>query len=109
MPKKKKTVYIYLLHLRHPLGGDKHKASHYLGASVHPQVRLQEHRDCRADCRFTEAAVVRMIDFDMVRVWESPDGYDSERRLKKMKNHGRYCPVCNSTPLNLRGFKEVNL
>ncbi len=107
---KPKTVYIYLLHLNHSLGGEKHRANHYVGASTDVNRRLREHRDCRADCAFTAAAVTRWIEFDIARVWESPNGYNGERTVKAMKNYSRYCPVCNPRgAMNLQGFTEVKL
>lgn len=110
MPKKKKQVYIYLLHLSQPLGSDKHHSSHYCGGTNDIQRRLQEHRNGTAGARFTEVCKERGIELTLVRVWQAVDGYNGEYKIKRMKNHRRYCPICsNGKAMNLRGFTEVNL
>jgi predicted GIY-YIG superfamily endonuclease len=78
---------IYLLHFDVPY---KH-ARHYLGAADDLEARLERHRRGQG-ARLLEVVTAAGITFTVARTWRG--GRKLERRLKRLKNTPRLCPVC---------------
>lgn len=81
---------VYLLHLSQPLSPN-HTSRHYAGFAINLKARMQHHRK-GTGARFTQVAVERGIDFEVVKTWAGTRSF--ERRLKNGKNLRRYCSVC---------------
>ena len=79
---------VYLIHLDEPIG----HARHYIGYADDVDKRLVRHRRGNGG-RLLKVAARRGIKFHVARIW--PDGDRAlERRLKRLKNGPRLCPIC---------------
>ena len=91
----------YLLHFSAKIADH---AGHYLGSADDLDQRLAEHRQGRG-ARLTQVAVELGIELKLVRTW--PGGRQQERRLKRQKNHPKFCPVCSPRPRQQRSTKPA--
>ena len=84
--------FVYILCFSAPLSGKR--ARHYIGwASKHPTKRIEAHASGTAGAVFTTEAHRQGITFQVGNIW--PDKTkDDERRLKRQRNHRRYCGIC---------------
>lgn len=81
---------IYLIHFNKPL----HHARHYIGYTKSAKSlpdRLATHR-AGDGARILRALNEHGIHYEIVRTWTGDRKL--ERKLKKQKNSGRMCPVC---------------
>lgn len=86
--------WVYLLHFEKPFKG----TSHYIGWTSDFKKRMECHKK-KKGARILRALVIAGIKFHCVRVWMENGHF--EQRLKKQRNHKRYCPICS----DLRGKK----
>lgn len=84
---------VYLLCLSGTLGGDRHRAEHYLGWSNDLDNRVREHRNGRGS-KFTQAACQRGFTLRVAEVWTGTRYL--EKSLKQSRNLNRFCPICQS-------------
>lgn len=87
------TVTVYLLCLDEPLS-PRSSSSHYCGATLDLESRLDDHRN-RPDARFLQVAKARGISFRLARTWES-ESWELEKEIKARKELPRLCPFCRS-------------
>ena len=78
----------YLLHFERPY----HHAQHYLGWTVDLAARLDEHLNGTGG-RLIDVITTEGIGFTCVRTWPGTTLAD-ERKLKRLRNGRRLCPVC---------------
>lgn len=79
---------VYLIHFERPY----HHARHYLGWTKDVDRRFEEHTKGQGS-PLVKAVVDAGIRVSVVKTW--PDKTRNfERRLKKLKNTPRLCPVC---------------
>lgn len=90
-------MWVYLLHLDQPLS----HAQHYVGFTTNLRARLMSHRLGRSGARYMEVVKERGIGFRLVRTWSGDRNF--ERRIKRLKNAPRYCPICNPSPCRVCG------
>ena len=96
--KYKGDLVVYLLHFP-PIGGAKHKISHYLGSCKDLKRRLQQHRQGRKEkaSAITCALKHQKIPFRVGHVWEGVNR-EFERYVKSWQNHKRFCEICQDVP-----------
>lgn len=82
---------VYLLCLSGTLGGDRHRAKHYLGWSNDLENRLREHRTGKGS-KFTQAACRRGLTIRVAEVWTGTRHL--EKSIKRSRNLKRFCPLC---------------
>lgn len=88
----RRTWYAYLIRLDRPLGGQRHKASFYLGIANDWMKRYELH--CKGKgAKMLACAVARGIPFSVVKLWEYPS-YGLAREFElwaklTLKNHKR--------------------
>ncbi len=81
----------YLLHFEKPL---KH-ARHYLGWTNDFEKRMEEHHNGKRErCVLTWAIRKQGIIWTVARTRVNVP-ISHEKKIKKMKNSPRYCPICN--------------
>lgn len=86
-------MVIYLLHFHQPIS-ERHTTQHYLGWCSEEGLddRLWEHRKGKG-ARLTAVARERGIRFTLAECF--PGDRATERKLKRRKNHKKFCPICN--------------
>jgi len=84
--------FAYLVELKKPLGGLKHKASYYLGITCDPIRRLNQHANGQG-AKMLRAAAEKGIEMWITHVWQFQCYWDAlyfEFYAKyKVKNHQR--------------------
>lgn len=88
---------VYLLHF-HSKISPAHTCQHYIGYALDVKRRINIHRT-NPDARLLQVARDRGIGFAVVRLWEG--GYNLEKKLKKLKNAPKLCPICSQTQAQL--------
>lgn len=84
---------IYLIHFDRPLA----HAKHYMGSTTNLEERLECHRSGNGkSARLMQVIHELKIPWRLARTW--PGGRTKERRLKRLKNAPRLCPICNPNP-----------
>lgn len=89
---------VYLLHFVDPATRESRPyrhARHYLGYTAGTDLveRMRCHRNGRG-ARLVAVILAAGLDFTVARVW--PDGGRRlERKLKRLHNAPRLCPICN--------------
>jgi hypothetical protein len=86
---------VYLEHLESPVHPDR-PARHYLGGSKDIAARHELHKSGQGS-KMLKAAAERGIGFEIVRVCECEPGqvWPLEQKLKRQRNHWKYCPICS--------------
>lgn len=87
---------VYLLHFSQPFS----HARHYIGWAKHKDKRISHHR-CGTGAKLTKAVVNAGIELIEARFWEGRDK-NFERRLKKLKNSKKLCPICSGVKAERR-------
>jgi predicted GIY-YIG superfamily endonuclease len=82
---------VYLLHFDRPY----HHARHYLGWTNCDLEQRLEHHVTGHGARLMQVITEAGIGFQVARTWPGADRH-FERRLKKWKGSGKFCPLCNS-------------
>jgi predicted GIY-YIG superfamily endonuclease len=83
---------VYLIHFHRPISPD-HTCQHYIGYADNGVGRRLDEHAAGQGARLTEVAKERGIGFRVVRTWKNVNR-NFERQMKRRKNAGRYCPVC---------------
>ena len=91
-------LVVYLLHFP-PIGGQKHKISHYLGCCKDLSRRLQQHRRGKKEeaSAITHALKNQKIKFHVGHVWAGVNR-EFEHYVKSWQNHKRFCEICQDVP-----------
>ena len=84
-----KTKIVYLIHFNKPY---KH-AKHYLGSTNNLNERIKLHLQGKG-ARLLQVVINEGISFEVVRTQKGDKKY--ERKLKKLKNSCRLCPICKN-------------
>ncbi len=88
---------VYLLHFAeaYPRG---RRPRHYLGSAVDVAERLEQHRRGEG-ARLLAVIAAAGISFEVARTWPARPGdvRRLERRLKRQRAPGRFCPLCRGT------------
>lgn len=80
---------VYLIHFTQPY----HHARHYIGFTADLPRRIAEHQ--RDYLHLMGAVNAAKIPWVVAKVW--PDGdRELERRLKRWKGAGQFCPICQA-------------
>jgi predicted GIY-YIG superfamily endonuclease len=90
---------VYLLHFDQPLA----HARHYVGWCAYDLEQRLEHHVTGHGARIMQVLTERGIGFQVARVWPGA-GRDFERRLKRWKGSGQFCPLCEA-----RAMRRANL
>lgn len=82
---------VYLIHFEEKF----HHTQHYIGFSYDHRFnkRINCHRKNKG-ARILTALNKKQIQWRVVRTWPDHDG-NFERKLKKLKNAKKLCPICN--------------
>lgn len=90
-------AFVYLIHLDHPLA----HARHYIGYTSLESVEDRVDRHKRGDgARMLQVCNQNGIKYEVVRVWafegdwSACDARKLERKLKRLHNGKKVCPVC---------------
>ncbi|MEG4427310.1 MULTISPECIES: GIY-YIG nuclease family protein [unclassified Microcoleus] len=88
----KMAGYVYLLHFDKPICSSR-PAQHYVGWTKDLDERLWKHKKGRG-AKFCATARERGINFVLAECWVADKSF--ERRIKRQKNHKRFCPLCKN-------------
>lgn len=86
---------VYLIHFNEPyITESGRKVQHYIGfTSLTLEQRLSRHKG-NDGAKLLRAVNARGITYNVVRTWK--DGtLQTERELKRSRNHKQHCPLCN--------------
>lgn len=86
---------VYLIHLFGKVG----KCQHYIGSTIDLERRLKQHRYKRkkGGSPLLREANKRGIVWHVARTWKATRAF--EMKLKRQKNHKRFCPICQEEDL----------
>lgn len=96
---------VYLLHFDNPFS----HARHYTGMAKNIRKRVNKHADGKSGVGLMNAIKKANIGFQLARIWECDDikqAYMLEHKLKRAGGKSKYCPLCTSTPRNIRPTKQ---
>lgn len=85
---------VYLIHFKTPyVTATGRKVQHYIGfTSLTIEQRLKRHKS-DSGAKLLKAVNEAGISYDVVFVWKDA-GIEFEYKLKRSKNHKRFCPIC---------------
>lgn len=107
MPRNSRTMVVYLLHYREPIGDlsrPRMFAQHYVG-SYWSESRLTSHRNGTSGVPIVAEFHRRGIPFVVARI--TPGGKTLEARIKTRGHFREYCPECVAVPRNGRLWGDL--
>ena len=81
---------VYLLHYKMPL----YHSQHYLGSTSNLTNRIKLHRNGQSRAHLPLAFYKLNIDFVISKTWAGD--FQLEKKLKKVKNNRKLCPICST-------------